>query len=144
MSDDWLDELHQLRDQDKASQQAAIEPLDLSVLAAKHAAQQAADLLRQTNAHNLLRQVQKALLDGKGVLDVFEKSDRYERAISLSWQGSISAARKPDPKNPEAYQYILIGVREGKLYVNDKEVPLPTSEALKKALVEAAKKPGRS
>lgn len=144
MSDDWLDELHQLHEQDKASQQADIEQLDLSILASKQAAQQAVDLLRQTNAHNLLRQMQKALLEGKGVLDVFGKSDRYDRAISLSWQGSISAARKPDPKNPEAYQFILIGVREGKLYVNDKEVAPTTPEVLKKALVAAAKNPGRS
>lgn len=144
MSDNWLDELHQLHEQDKASQQAAVEPLDLSVLSAQQSAKQAADLLRQADALNLLRQVQKALLDGKGVLDVFEKTERYERAISLSWQGPISAAHKPNRKNPEEYQYILIGVREDKLYVNDKEVTPITSEGLKVALVEAAKKPGRS
>jgi hypothetical protein len=38
----------------------------------------------------------------------------------------------------------LIGVRQGKLYVNHKEVELDSPEALKVALVEAAKKPGRS
>jgi hypothetical protein len=64
--------------------------------------------------------------------------------MSLAWQGPISEARKPDPKSTEAYQYILIGVREGKLYVNDKEVAVATPETLKQALVEAAKKPGRS
>lgn len=143
MSDNWLDELHQLHEQDKASRQAAMEQLDLSILPSQPG-KQAADLLRQADALNLLRQVQKALLKGKGVIDIFEQTQRYERAVSLAWQGPISAARKPDPKNPEKYQYILIGVREGQLYVNDKEVNPVTPEALKKALVETAKKPGRS
>ena len=143
MNDSWLDEIRQLHDQDKASRQAAVEPLDLSVLPSPPG-KQAADLLRQADALNLLRQVQKALLNGKGVLDVFEQTKRYERAVSLAWQGPISAARKPDPKNPVEYQYILIGVGEGKLYVNDKEVNPVTPDALKVALVEAAKKPGRS
>jgi hypothetical protein len=143
MNDNWLDELRQLHELDKANHQAAVEQLDLSILPSQRN-KEAADLLRQVDALNLLRQVQKALLNGKGVLDIFEQTKRYERAISLAWQGSISAARKPDPKNPEAYQYILIGVRRGKLYVNDKEVTPVTSEALKRALVEAAKKPSRS
>jgi hypothetical protein len=143
MNDNWLDELHQLHEQDKTRHEAAVEQLDLSVLPSQRV-KEAADLLRQVDALNLLRQVQKALLNGKGVLDIFEQTKRYERAISLAWQGPISAARKPDPKNPEAYQYILIGVRQGKLYVNDKEVTPVTSEALKRALVEASKKPGRS
>jgi hypothetical protein len=143
MSDDWLNQLRQLREQDKASRQPAEKEQDLSLLQAQRV-QQAADLLRQTDALNLLRQVQKALLDGKGVLDVFEQTQRYDRAISLAWQGPISEARKPDPKSTAAYQYILIGVREGKLYVNDKELAVATPETLKKALVEAAKKPGRS
>lgn len=143
MDDNWLDELHQLHKQDKAKHKAAVEQLDLSVLPSQRN-KEAADLLRQVDALNLLRQVQKVLLNSKGVLDIFEQTQRYERAISLAWQGSISAARKPDPKNPEAYQYILIGVRRGKLYVNDKEVAPVTPEALKIALLEAAKKPGRS
>jgi hypothetical protein len=143
MGDNWLDELHQLHEQDKTSQQADIEPLDLSVLSAQRV-KQATDLLRQVDAHNLLRQVQKALLNGKGVIDVFEHTKRYDRTISLAWLGPISAARKPDPKNPEAYQYILIGVRGGKIYVNDKEITPATPEALKIALLEAAKNPARS
>lgn len=143
MSDDWLTQLRQLRERDKTSRQPVEEVVDLSVLQAQRV-QQAADLLRQADALNLLRQVQKALLDGKGVLDVFEQTQRYDRAISLAWQGSISEARKPDPKSTEAYQYILIGVREGKLYVNDKEVVPASPEVLKEALLEAAKKPGRS
>jgi hypothetical protein len=143
MSDNWLNELRQLREQDKISRQPTVESLDLSLLAVQRA-QQAADLLRQADALNLLRQVQKALLDGKGVLDIFEQTQRYDRAISLAWQGPLSEARKPDPKSTEAYQYILIGVRQGTLYVNDKKVTPATPQALKIALVEAARKPGQS
>lgn len=143
MSDDWLDELRQLHESDKARQQAAAEPLDLSILSAQ-LNQQAADLLRQVDAHNLLRQVQKALLNGKGIIDIFEHTNRYERAISLAWQGPISAARKPNAKDPEDYLYILIGVYQGKLYVNDEEVSPVTPEALKIALRKAAQNPGRA
>lgn len=143
MSDDWLNQLRQLRERDKASRQPVEEAVDLSVLLAQRV-QQAADLLRQADALNLLRQVQKALLDGKGILDVFSQTQRYDRAISLAWQGPISEARKPDPKSTEPYQYILIGVKEDKLYINDKEVAAASPEVLKEALLEAAKKPGRS
>jgi hypothetical protein len=142
MSDDWLEELHQLREQDKASRQAE-EQLDLSVLPAQQE-RQAADLLRQADAHNLLRRVQKALLGGKGVIDFLDQKSHYDRVMTLMWQGPISAARNPDPEDPEAYQYILIGVRQSKLYVNGKEVTPVTPEALKVALVNAAKKPGRA
>jgi len=110
MSDDWLEELQQLREQDKASRQAVVEQLDLNVLLSQRE-KQAADLIRQADAHNLLRRVQKALLGGKGIIDFLEHESDYERAITLIWQGPISAARNPDPEDPEAYQYILIGVR---------------------------------
>ena len=140
--DDWLDELHQLREQDRVSRQAAQEQLDLSVLSSERDDKQAADLLRQADAHNLLRRVQKALLGGKGVIDFLAQKSHYDRVMTIMWQGPISAARNPDPEDPEAYQYILVGVRQGKLYVNGKEVSPVTPEALKLALVKAAKKPG--
>ena len=142
--DDWLDELHQLREQDRVSRQAAQEQLDLSVLSSEGDDKQAVDLLRQADAHNLLRRVQKALLGGKGVIDFLDQKSHYDRVMTLMWQGPISAARNPDPEDPEAYQYILVGVRQGKLYVNGKEVSPVVPEALKAALVKAAKKPGRT
>jgi hypothetical protein len=144
MSDDWLEELHQLREQDRVTRQAAQEQLDLSVLSSERDDKQAADLLRQADAHNLLRRVQKALLGGKGVIDFLDQKSHYDRVMTLMWQGPISAARNPDPEDPEAYQYILVGVRQGKLYVNGKEVSPITPEALKVALVNVAKKPGRA
>jgi len=120
-----------------------VEQLDLNVLPSQRE-KQAADLIRQADVHNLLRQVQKALLGGKGIIDFIEHESDYERVITLVWQGPISAAHNPDPEDPEAYQYILVGVRQGKLYVNGKEVSPVVPEALKVALVKAAKKPGRT
>ncbi len=143
MSNDWLDELYNLRAVDKSRRQAETDLLDLQALAAQRD-QQAADILRQTDAHNLLRRVQKALLDGKGLIDFFEHESEFERLMTLLWQGPLSAARSPNPEDPEEYQYIAIGVRRGKLYVNDDEVASLTSEALQKALVKAAKNPGRT
>jgi hypothetical protein len=87
--------------------------------------------------------VQKALLGGEGVLDIFDRAGNYDRVITRAWQGPISAARKPNPNDPEPYNYILVGVRKDKLWVNGKSLPETTPEALKAALVEASKKPGR-
>ncbi len=143
MGDDWLNELRQLHEADKARQQAVVEPLDLSLLTAQRN-QQAADLLRQVDAHNLLRQVQKALLGGKGTIEIFKQTKSYEGAISLIWQGSLSTARKPNRKEAEAYDYILIGARQDQLYVNGQEVEPATSAALKIALLKAAKNPGHT
>jgi hypothetical protein len=141
VSNNWLDELYNLRAEDKSQRQAETDLLDLQVLAAQRD-QQAADILRQADAHNLLRQAQKALLDGKGVIDVFEHESEFDRILTLVWQGPISAARSPNPKDSAEYQYIAIGVRQGKLYVNDDEVTSITPETLQKALVKAAKNPG--
>lgn len=139
MSDDWLQQLSQLHEADKAKRKAeAKQPPE------QRRQHQAADLLRQSKAHTLLREVQKVFLGGKGLLDVFESAGQYDRGISLVWQGPISAARKPNPNDPEAYQYILVGVRQGKLWVNGKPVPSATPEALKIALLEACKNPERA
>jgi len=94
----WLDELYNLREEDKARRQTEPEPLDLSVLTAQRE-KQAADVLRQADAHNLLRRVQRALLDGKGIIDIFEHKSNYERLITLVWQGSVSMARNPNPED---------------------------------------------
>lgn len=143
MSDDWLDELRQLHEEDKVRRQAEVEPLDLNFLAAQRN-QQAADLLRQVDAHNLLRQVQKALLGGKGTIVILRQAKNYDSAIGLTWQGSFSIARKPDQKNAEVYNFILIGVYHGKLYVNSQEVEPATTAAVKDALLKAAKNPAQT
>lgn len=138
MSDEWLEQLRQLHEADKTKHEAEApkeqEPPPQS---------RASELLRQSDAHQLLRQVQKALLGGEGVLDIFDRAGNYDRVITLAWQGPISAARKPNPNDPEPYNYILVGVRKDKLWVNGKSLPETTPEALKAALVEASKKPGR-
>ena len=140
MSDTWLEQLKQLREADKAKHQDSTGDLDLN---GSNKRATAADLLRQSKAHELLRQVQKSLLAGQGTLDIFDRAGAYERAIALVWQGPISAARRPQPNDPAPYYYILIGVRQGKLWVNDRRVAKVDSEALKKALLKACKKPAR-
>ena len=139
MSDDWLEQLHQLHEADKAKRQPKVKPEEQQQIKLK----QAANLLRQSEAHELLRQVQKALLKGKGVLDIFDAAGQYDRVITLAWQGPISAARTPNPDDPEDYRYILVGARQGKLWVNGKPLASATPEALKAALLQASKNPGR-
>jgi hypothetical protein len=139
MSDDWLDQLRELHEKDKAEQVAQSE----EAAKTKAKPQPTLDLLRQSQAHGLLRQVQKVLLNGQGTLDIFDRAADYERTITLAWQGPISKARKPSPDDPAEYSYILVGVRQGKLWVNDKPLPAATPAALKTALLEASKNPKR-
>lgn len=138
MNDDWLDQLNQIREADKAQHQAKTqvepEPPPQNL---------AADLFRQSKAHELLRQVQKVLLGGQGVVDLFDQTKAYDRLMTLVWQGPISDARRPDPDDPEPYNYILVGVRKGQIWVNNKRVPNATPEALKQALLAACKNPRR-
>lgn len=143
MTDTWLDELYRMHNEDKAKQQALQKNVaDLNVLP-ENRAELAAAVMRSVNAHNLMRRLQSALLGGKGIIDIFDSKDDYDRIITLVWQGPISNARKPDPEDPTEYQYISVGARGKRLFVNDQEVASLTPEALKIALVEAAKKPGK-
>lgn len=138
MSDDWLDELRKIREEDQARVQAQTDALELSMLNRKN---QAIDVLRQSDAHNLLRQVQKVLLGGQGVLDIFDTTQQYDRAIALKWQGPIAQARRPRTEDPDSYQYILIGAKGDKLFVNNKLLKSATPETLKSALLWASKNP---
>ena len=95
---------------------------------------QAGRALRQCDAHNLLRKVQKVLLGGKGVIDIFDTTQQYDRAIALIWQGPISNARLPRPEDPEDYLYILVGAKGDQVYVNHRRLKNVTPEALKAAL----------
>jgi hypothetical protein len=140
MSDDWLDELRKIRDEDQARVQAQTDELDLSVLKRKN---QAIDVQRQSDAHNLLRQVQKVLLDGKGVIDILDATQQYDRAITLKWQGPIALAQPPRTEDPEDYHYILIGAKGDKLFVNDRLLKSATPEMLRSALIWASKNPLR-
>lgn len=127
---DWLDELKQIRQAKQAQDQPAPEPPPPP------------DLLSQCKAHDLLRQMQKALLDGEGLLNAPVSQNQYERVMTLVWQGPVYDARKPQEDDQEEMYYILVGVRKGQVYVNGKKVNPITPEALKPMLVEAAKSPG--
>jgi len=138
MSDDWLTELQKLREEDEAKRQAELDELDLSVISRQN---QAAQILRDSDAHNLLRKVQKVLLNGKGIIDIFDRTKQYDRAIALIWQGPISDARIPKPEDPDDYHYILVGAKGDNLYVNGRRLKGTTPETLKSALVWASKNP---
>ncbi len=138
MNDDWLTELQKLREEDEAKRQAELDELDLSVISRQN---QAAQILRDSDAHNLLRKVQKVLLNGKGIIDIFDRTKQYDRAIALIWQGPISDARIPKPDDPDDYHYILVGAKGDNLYVNGRRLKGTTPESLKSALVWASKNP---
>jgi hypothetical protein len=135
-NNNWLDTLSEIRHKDKAEQSDL--DLDLSVLSKQDPATR---LLALCDAHKLLRRVQSVLLAGKGKIDVFDRTKEYDHSMALIWQGPVSRARIPSPKNHEPYQYILIGATAQKVYVNRKELDFVTPEALKRALVKAAEKP---
>jgi hypothetical protein len=131
---DWLNQIRRLYDEDKLKLQHEEEQRQMQ-------ARRAVDeLLNRSKAHELLRQVQKALLNGAGILKVLDKTKEYDRAVVLMWHGPISAARRPDIAG-EDYSYILVGVRQGKLWVNGKPISEPSPEALKVGLLEACKRP---
>lgn len=143
MNNDWLGELNRLHEEDKrkqAAEEAKKEDvkLNLSVLGRDEKANKA---LKMSNAHKLLRHVQSVLLNGKGLIDVFDRTREYDRAIALVWQGPISQARVPDPEDPADYHYILVGAKGDKLFVNGQKLQSNIPETLKPALVRAAKNP---
>lgn len=134
----WLDELEQIRKDDEVEQDEKQLELDLSILGNQG---QASSVLRVSEAHNLLRRVNNVLLNGKGTIDFFDTTQEYDRAIILVWQGSVSKARVPNPDDPTDFYYIMVGARAKTLYVNDRKLKDITPEALKNALVWAAKNP---
>src|SRR5512136_1964255 len=92
---DWLNQIRRLYDEDKLKLQYEEEQRQMQ-------ARQAVDeLLSRSKAHELLRQVQKALLNGAGVLKVLNKTGEYDQAVVLMWHGPISAARRPDIANED-------------------------------------------
>jgi hypothetical protein len=132
--DSWLAELEQLHQADKVVQDAAAEQTRL----ATQRQQQASQLMQDSHAHELLRQVQKALLAGKGVLRFYTNAGGYDQAVALLWQGPISRAEKPT-KDEKADGLILVGAREGQLWVNETPLLETTPSALKQALLAACR-----
>ena len=138
MSDPWLDQLRQLHDEDKAKREAK-KPKKPE----KPPESRASEILRQSQAHQSLRDVQKFLLNGGGTLDIFDRDDNYERGITLAWQGPISEARKPDINDPEPYNYIVVGVHNNTLWVNGKRLSNTKPATLKAALLAASQNPAQ-
>jgi hypothetical protein len=136
VSDPWLDQLRRLHDEDKAKREAK-KPKKPE----KPPESRANEILRKSQAHQSMRDVQKFLLSGGGTLDIFNKDDDYERGVTLAWQGPISEARKPDINDPEPYHYIVVGVRNDALWVNGKRLANTKPATLKAALLEASKNP---
>ncbi len=136
-TDEWLSQIRRLHDEDRLKLQREQEQQQ-----SQSRQEAAAELLRQSKAHELLRYVQKALLNGAGLLQVLGQSEEYDEAIVLMWQGAVSAARKPNNVN-EDYSYILVGVKKNKVWVNGKAISEVTSEALKAGLLEVCKSPSR-
>lgn len=130
---DWLDDLRQIR----AGKLAASRPQPLPPPPPT-----ADDLLKKCKALELLRQVQKALLGGEGLLNPPATQNKYEKVLTLVWQGPIYAARKPEENTTEDMFFIMVGVKKNQVYVNGKKLADSTPEALKVMLVEAAKSPG--
>ncbi len=134
----WLDQLKALRDESEAAEKTAEQTPGPTVLSEQEKATLA---LKDSQAHKLLRRVQSVLLGGKGLIDIFDRTNEFDQAIALVWQGPIAKARVPRPDDPAKQQYIIVGAKGENLYVNGKRLKLNTPEALKPALVTAAKKP---
>lgn len=141
MADNWMDELYQMHNEDKAKQEVSkknVAPLDLSILS-KNRTEMAAAAMRSVNALAVVRRLQSALLGGKGIIDTFDGQEDYDQTITLAWQGTFSTARKPEGMGH--YWCVLVGARGKKIFVNHNEVTPLTPENFKAALVEAAKTP---
>jgi len=138
VSDPWLDQLRRLYDEDKAKHVA-----EKPKKPEKPPPSRANEILRKSQAHQSLRDVQKFLLNGGGTLDIFDRGSDYERGITLAWQGPISEARKPDINDPEPYNYIVVGVRNDALWVNGKRLADTKPDTLKEALLAASQNPER-
>lgn len=134
--DAWLAELADIRAADAAAQENQAQQA-----AAVDARAQANEILVHSQAHRLLRQVQKVLLNGGGSLKAYERSSQYTMALALMWQGPVSNPSLPVRRDVPTY-YLIIGVKSGVLWVNDRTLPDAEPATLKQALVAAARQPG--
>lgn len=131
--DDWGSQLRQLYEADKARRQAQ-EPSE----AAPEPEVVAAQLLQRCRAHDLMRQLQKTLLNGGGNLRFYEQVGGYVQAVALMWSGPVSAATKP-PRIEDVDAAIIVGANEEGVFVNDSRLSEVSPEALKRALLERAR-----
>jgi hypothetical protein len=131
--DDWRSQLRQIYEVDRVRQQAQEErdetPEPEIVAEA---------LLRRCRAHDLMRQVQKTLLNGGGKLQFYEEVGGYDQAVVLMWSGPISAATKP-ASIADVDAAIIVGANDGGVFVNDSQLAEASPEALKQVLLELAR-----
>ena len=127
--DDWIAQLQQVYEADKAQQQAKEQ-----IQAAQEKKNLADAFMQQSRAHELMRQAQRVLLKGEGILRFYENVGEYNRAIALMWKGPISAASKP-ANLKDVDVSIIIGANDQGIFVNDQKLAEPTPEALKKMLL---------
>jgi hypothetical protein len=101
-----------------------------------------ADLLKASNAYELLCQVRDNFLQGAGDIQTYEKAGGFDQLYQLLWHGSVSAPRTPNYTTDWGFpSYISVGQRDGKLWVYNDEVSPPTPAALQAALLAAVKNP---
>lgn len=127
--DDWIAQLQQVYETDKARQQAKEQDQ-----AAQKKKNLADAFMQQSRAHDLMRQIQKVLLKGEGFLRFYEDVGDYHRAIALMWKGPISAASKP-ANLKDVDVSIIVGANDEGIFVNDQKLAEPTPETLKKVLL---------
>jgi hypothetical protein len=132
--DEWLAQLRQVYEADRARQQAERERE-----AYDEAQVTAEQLLQQCKAHGLVRQVQKTLLDGGGQLHFYQDVGGYEQAIVLMWAGPISDARKP-AKIADVDASIIVGANDGGVFVNDEKLADVSPDGLRRRLLEVAQR----
>jgi hypothetical protein len=135
VTDPWLDQLAQLREEDAAKQRA--NPASAS------AASPAPDLIMKLGVVSLLSQINQILLKGVGSLVEVAETDDYDRAAILAWQGTISAAIKLEDFNGP-YRYIIVGLKDGQLWINGTSLVEPAIPDLKVLLLAACRDPRQS
>jgi hypothetical protein len=131
--DDWGSQLRQLYEADKTRRQAQEKSK-----AAPEPGIVAAQLLQCCRTHELMRQLQKTLLNGGGNLRFYEEVGGYAQAVALMWSGPISAATKP-PRIEDVDAAIIVGANEEGVFVNDSRLSEVSPAALKRALLERAR-----
>lgn len=131
--EEWLAQLRAIYEADRVKRES------LAAQAVEPAAElSAADLLQQCNAHGLVRQVQRALLNGGGKIQFYEDVGGYEQAIVLIWSGPISDAAAPaEIKDVDAS--LIVGANDDGVFVNDRKLSNPSPQALQTALLEMAR-----
>lgn len=130
-NDDWLKELQLIREEAKAEQREKQAEREAKAAQLKSTV----DLLKQVNGLEFLRDIQKNVLNGQGLLEQLDDTGKYERALALRWDGPMAAPTRPKDEG-QAQHGILIGVAKNQLFVNENLVSPATSQALQKSLLQ--------